>query len=311
MTDRPDDRARALTRRLGWASIALAAPQLARPDAVARAAGVDDAAEAPNFIFAVGARELLHAVALLAGPSSMIWTRVAGDAVDLTVLNRARSARRGGRRSRASAATMAVAGITALDLYAAVRSRRARQHGKGRPGPLKVDASISVNRPPQEAYDYWRDFERLPTFMRHLQSVTVGADGRSHWKADAPIRRSVEWDAELTGDEPGRRLSWKSLRGADIDNSGTVHFAPTPDGSGTEVRVTLHYDIPGGVVGRAVAKLLGEEPDQQVRDDLRRFKQVLETGDVVRSDALPQGTDARHQVIQRPAQPVRSKEDAR
>jgi uncharacterized membrane protein len=311
MTDRPDDRARALTRRLGWASIALAVPQLARPDAVARAAGVDDAAEAPNVVFAVGARELLHAVALLAGPSSMIWTRVAGDALDLTVLNRARSARRGERRSRASAATAVVAAITALDLYAAVRSSRAGQHGKGRPGPLKVDASISVNRPPQEVYDYWRDFERLPTFMRHLQSVTVGADGRSHWKADAPIRRSVEWDAELTGDEPGRRLSWKSLRGADIDNSGTVHFAPTPDGSGTEVRVNLHYDLPGGAVGRAVAKLLGEEPDQQVRDDLRRFKQVLETGDVVRSDALPQGTDARHQVIQRPAQPVRSKEDAR
>ena len=108
----------------------------------------------------------------------------------------------------------------------------------------------------------------------------------------------------MTGDEPGRRISWKSLPGADVDNSGTVHFAPAPDGAGTEVRVVLHYGVPGGRAGRLLAKLLGEEPEQQVRDDLRRFKQVMETGDVVRSNGLPHGTDARHQMLQRAARPM-------
>jgi uncharacterized membrane protein len=172
---------------------------------------------------------------------------------------------------------------------------------------LQVEAAVTVNRSPEDVYEFWRDLTRLPTFMRHLESVTSVGEDRTHWVARAPLRRSVEWDAEMTGDEAGRRISWRSLPGADIDNSGTVHFAPAPDQDGTEVRVSLHYDVPGGAIGRAAAKLLGEEPEQQVRDDLRRFKQVLETGDIVRSDALPEGTAAGHQFIQRPAQPTEPK----
>ena len=295
-----------LTRSLGWASVALGGPQVTAPAAVSRMVGVDDVAAAPAVIRGVGVRELAHGAALLTGPRSLVWTRLAGDALDLSLLGRALRGRRGERRRRTRVATAAVLGITALDLFAATRSARDRRHGR-RPRPLHVDASVTVNRAVGDVYGYWHDFTRLPTFMRHLRSVTLGEDGRSHWKADAPIRKSVEWDAEMTGDDPNQRISWKSLPGADVANSGTVHFAPSPDGRGTEVRVSLHYDVPGGRVGRAVAKLFGEEPEQQVRDDLRRFKQVLETGDVVRSDALPQGTDAGRQVIQRPAQPARQK----
>jgi uncharacterized membrane protein len=274
-----------------------------RPDEVARRAGVDDSAVASAVIKMVGARELLHATLLLAGPQRSVWTRVAGDALDLTVLARARSSRRGARRTRATAATAAVAAITAADLYAAARTV-GQQHGPGRPGPLELRASTTVNKSPDESYRFWRDFENLPSFMLHLREVTPTGDGRWRWEANAPVKRSVSWEAELTGDEPGRRISWKSLPGSTIDNAGTVHFAEAPGGRGTEVRVVLHYDVPGGRIGRAVAKLLGEEPGQQVRDDLRRFKQVLETGDVVRTDALPHGTDARHQFVQKSAQPV-------
>jgi uncharacterized membrane protein len=291
-----------LARFLGLASAGLGVPMLWRTDAVAAATGVDDSRMAPAVIRAVGARELVHAALLVLGPSRSVWTRLAGDAADLAVLTRALQSRTGARRARTTAATVAVLGLTGLDLYVATRTAR-RQHGKGRPGPLELHASTTVNRSPRETYGFWRDFENLPSFMRHLRSVSVSGNGRSRWEADAPIRRKVRWDAEITGDEPGRRISWKSLPGADIDNSGTVHFAPAPDGEGTEVRVRLHYDIPGGRIGRIVAKLWGEDPKQQVRDDLRRFKQVLETGGIVRSDALPQGTDARHQFLQGTAKP--------
>jgi uncharacterized membrane protein len=294
-----------LVRLLGLASAGLGVPMLVRTDAVARLAGVDDDAEAGPVIQAVGARELVHAALLLLGPHRAVWTRVAGDAMDLAVLGQALSSRTGERRARVRAVTAAVAGITALDLWVARRTSR-EQHGRGRPGPLQLQASVTVQHSPQEVYRFWRDFENLPTFMLHLRSVTEDGGGRSHWEANAPLRRSVSWDAQLTGDEPGRRISWKSLPGSRVDNAGTVHFAAAPGDRGTEVKVVLHYDVPGGRAGRLVAKLLGEEPEQQVRDDLRRFKQVMETGRVVRSDGLPSGADARHQAAQRPAQPVKS-----
>ena len=300
---RPERRTDRLVQGLGVGSLGLAVPLLWRTDSVARTVGVDDSAVAPGVIRAVGARELMHGALLLLGPRRAVWTRVAGDVLDLAALTGAMSSREGERRTRASAATVAVAGVTALDLYVAVRTARA-QHRRGRPGPLVLHASVTVNRSPDEVYAFWRDLANLPTFMLHLVSVSETSEGRTRWVAQAPLGRSVSWEAELTGDDPGRRLSWKSVPGSTIDNAGTVHFAPAPGDRGTEVRVALHYDVPGGRLGRAVARLFGEEPGQLVRDDLRRFKQVMETGDVVRSDALPHGTDARHQFAQGPAKPA-------
>ncbi len=293
-----------LVRGLGLASAGLGVPMVWRPDAVARRVGVDDAAVATSVIRAVGARELLHAGLLLLGPRRFVWTRVAGDAMDLAVMGHALRSRRGERRSRLTVATVAVLGITAVDAYAAARTARA-QHGNGRPGPLELQATTTVNRSPEEVYAFWRDLGNLPSFMGHLESVTDHGDGTSSWVAKAPLGKSVSWDAEITGEEAGRRLAWRSLEGAGVDNSGTVHFAAAPGDRGTEVKVVLHYDVPGGALGRATAKLLGEEPEQQVRDDLRRFKQVMETGQVVRSDGLPEGTDAKKQLLQRPARALK------
>lgn len=289
-----------LVRGLGVASIGLAVPMVWRPDDVARLAGVDDDAGAAALIRAVGVRELVHAALLTVGPRRSVWTRVAGDAFDLAVMGHAMKSRSGERLARLDLATLAVAGITAVDVYAAVRTSRA-QHGRGRPGPLRLEASTTVNRPPDEVYSFWRDLGNLPSFMLHLEEVTPKGDGTSHWVARGPAGKKVSWDAEITSEETGRRLAWKSLKGADVDNSGTVHFAPAPGDRGTEVRVVLHYDVPGGLVGRAAARLFGEEPEQQVRDDLRRFKQVMETGDVVRTEILPQGTEAKRQLVQGPA----------
>lgn len=158
----------------------------------------------------------------------------------------------------------------------AVVRRRTGQHGRGRPGPLELEATTVVSVDAQTAYERWRRFESLPHYLPHLESVAPTADGLYRWTSTAPLVGSVSWEAELTGDEPGQRISWLSRPGSEIDNSGTVHFAPTPDGSGTEVKVVLHYDVPGGRLGEAVAAMFGEDPHQQVRDALEQFRQALE-----------------------------------
>jgi uncharacterized membrane protein len=142
---------------------------------------------------------------------------------------------------------------------------------------IKVDHSVSVNRPADEVYRFWRNLENLPRFMDHLEAVVVIDEDRSHWIAKGPAGTKVEWDAEIHNEIPDVLLAWRSLPGSDVNNAGSVHF--TPAGEATDVRVVLSYDPPAGKVGAAVAKLLGEEPSQQVQDDLRRFKQVMEAGE--------------------------------
>jgi uncharacterized membrane protein len=127
--------------------------------------------------------------------------------------------------------------------------------------------------------------------------------GRSHWVAKGPAGTSVEWDAEITEDRPGERIAWRSVEGADVENSGAVSFEAAPGGRGTIVRVELEYNPPGGFLGAGLARLFGEEPGQQVDADLRRFKQVMETGEVVVSEGTVPGTGL---MAQRPAQPVGS-----
>lgn len=153
----------------------------------------------------------------------------------------------------------------------------------------RVDHAVTVNKPAAEAYRFWRDFENLPRFMAHLEDVDTTTDGRSRWIARGPLGLRVEWQAEIIEDRPGEVISWKSLPGSDVDTAGSVHFRELPAGHGTEVRVRLKYDPPAGKLGTAVARLFGEAPDHQVRDDLRRFKQVLETGEIPSVAGQPHG----------------------
>jgi uncharacterized membrane protein len=145
---------------------------------------------------------------------------------------------------------------------------------------IKVEKGLTVNRPAGEVYRFWRNFENLPRFMDHLESVTVIDETRSHWVAKAPAGTKVEWDASIHNEIEDELIAWRSLPGADVNNAGSVHFTPTPDGSSTEVVVVLSYEPPAGKLGAAVAKLLGEEPSEQVDDDLRRLKQVMEASEV-------------------------------
>lgn len=160
-------------------------------------------------------------------------------------------------------------------------SRRRSPYGKSLlSGRVHVNRSVTINRSPAELYQFWRNFENLAQFMRHIENVTVQDGNRSHWKASAPMGFTVEWDAEITSDQANERIGWQSLEGSDIVNSGVVEFRPTTN-RGTEVEVTLVYEAPGGKAGALLAKLFGEEPSQQVAEDLRRFKSLMETGMII------------------------------
>jgi uncharacterized membrane protein len=251
----------------------------------------------------VGARELMTAGGLLMRrrPVGWLWARVGGDVDDLALL--ALSLPKAADRRRVVAAHGAVVGVAALDVLAAVSMSRTRPDDSD--DPTHVTAAVTVGRSPDEAYWFWRELTNLPRFMAHLESVEPAGDARSHWRAKAPIGH-VEWDAEVIEDVPGKVIAWRSVEEASVANAGKVRFDPAPGGHGTEIRVDMRYAAPGGVVGTTVAKLMGEEPQQQVEDDLRRFKQVIEAGEVVRSDASPEGALARRQAHQRPARPPKA-----
>lgn len=154
---------------------------------------------------------------------------------------------------------------------------------------LHVTRSVTINKPRATVFAFWRDLEHLPLFMTHVESVKTMSDRRSHWEVHAPAGQTVEWDAEIVDERPSELLSWRTLEGSDIRHAGAIRFIEAPADRGTEVHVDLRYDAPAGRAGATVAKLFGEEPSQQLRDDLRRLKQVLETGDVVRSDGSLEG----------------------
>lgn len=154
---------------------------------------------------------------------------------------------------------------------------------------IRVDRAITINKPRQEVYRFWRNVENLPHFMEHLQSVTRIDDKRSRWVARAPLGRTVEWDAEINNEIENELIGWRSLEGSRVDNAGSVRFSDAPDGRGTEVKVELQYNPTGGVLGALLAKLWGEEPTQQIGADLRRFKQIMEVGEITTTEGQPSG----------------------
>jgi uncharacterized membrane protein len=142
--------------------------------------------------------------------------------------------------------------------------------------PIFVEHSVVIERPPQQVYDFWRKLDNLPQIMSHLEEVTQLDAKRSRWVAKAPLGTHVEWEAEIVNDKPGERIGWHSLPGATVDNAGSVQFEGMPGGNSTRVHVALSYRPPAGPLGAAVAKLFGEEPSQQIAEDLQKFKQSFE-----------------------------------
>lgn len=152
--------------------------------------------------------------------------------------------------------------------------------GGGAGAPATFRRAVTIDKEPGAIYAFWRDFANLPQFMRHLESVRVIDDRRSHWVARAPLGAMAEWDAEITEDQEGRLISWRSLPGAAVHNEGTVRFQPAPGGRGAEVVVEMSYSPPMGAAGRIAARVAGEEPEQQVAADLRHLKMMFEAGEL-------------------------------
>jgi uncharacterized membrane protein len=282
----PEDR---LARLLGWFSFGVGLPQVVAPSAVNRVLGIRDEPRTRLCQRIVGARELATAAGIFSQPrpALWLWSRAGGDAADLALL--ARGLRNAESPIRTLGAIGAVATITGADLLA---TRRAKAAGYA---ARTVVASTTVRAAPEAAYGLWHDLHNMPRFLAYVESVEV-MDGRSHWRAAGPTGRRIEWDAEIVDDRPNELISWRSSAGAPVPSSGSVRFASAPGDRGTEVRMLLHLEPP--------ATLLGNGPFRgQAEYALRRFKQVLEAGEIVRSEANPGGPLPGRMLRQRPAQP--------
>lgn len=152
---------------------------------------------------------------------------------------------------------------------------------------IHVRESIRLEVPVEQVYRYWRDLQNLPRFMPHLARVTEAADGTSRWVAAGPAGLEVTWDAEIISEAENKVLAWRSLPGADVVTAGSVNFDRVRDGRSTQVSVHLRYAPPAGNAGALIASLFGREPSQTIREDLRRFKQLLEAGETPRATPMP------------------------
>jgi uncharacterized membrane protein len=173
-------------------------------------------------------------------------------------------------------------GVTGhCDIYHTLGFNTAKRQPKDEPvaRDVHVETSVTINRRPEEIYQFWREFENLPRFMKHLESVTKLGPNRSHWVAKGPAGEKEEWDAEIYNEKPHELIAWRSLPGADIVNAGSVRFEPGADSRSTDVKITMNYNIAGGRVTDTLAHLLGHSPEQLIESDLQRLKHLLESSD--------------------------------
>jgi uncharacterized membrane protein len=273
-----------LTRGLGWFSIGIGLAGVIAPRAFARFLGTRN----HGVLFRiVGMREIASGVGILIQhrPAGWLWARVGGDIMDLVALGKVLKSKRA-KPVNIAIATAAVTGVTALDL------RCARELSAGREADdrlVKVKKTILINRSPDELYRHWRNFQNLPRFMKNLESVEVTTDTRSRWTAKGPAGKKFRWNAEIVEDTPGECVAWRSLEGGDVANSGSVRFQEAPGGRGTLVSVEMRYSPPAGSIGATIAKLFGRAPEQEIEEDLRRFKQMMETGEIITTIGQPAG----------------------
>jgi uncharacterized membrane protein len=277
-----------LAQFLGWFSIGLGALELCAPSAVARAIGVKPTPTWRGVLQLHGVRELAAGAGILANPRSKEWVgmRIGGDVLDLMTLGVAVT--RAERPARTWLASAVVLGASLLDIMGSERLAERRkaptvEHARAL-HPI-VLRSITVGRSPGEVYSFWNDFTNFPRFMQHVEAVEPAGEGRSRWRVTGPGGTRAEWTSEIVERRENELIAWRCVDTSELYNAGKVTFREAPRGEGTVVTVEMQYAPPGGRIGAALLKLFRKEPGQQVIDDLRRFKQVMETGEVLYSDA--------------------------
>jgi uncharacterized membrane protein len=237
----------------------------------------------------VGVRELVSGIGLLTqeNKTPWLWSRILGDTMDLTLLGRAAlSGRRG--NGRVLGATAVIAAITAADVATSIRQTALRREESNR-ADAYVEKSVVVNKSAQECFAFWRELSNLPKFMSSVESVTPLDDQRMHWVMKGPRGARLEWDTEISVDRPGDRLAWHSIQGSPIHHAAVVRFDRAPRDRGTIIRAHMHFQPPAGRFGLALAKLLGHDPGFAMQEDLRRFKQLMETGELPTTNGQPGG----------------------
>jgi uncharacterized membrane protein len=182
-----------------------------------------------------------------------------------------------------------VAAVAAVDVAISLRKpARSRTSSRAHAYEL-LEQSVVIDKPPSECYAFWRDLQNLPRFMPMLEAVEDLGSGKSHWVLNGPAGVRLEWDAQITREEPGRLIGWRSLPNSNVAHAGVVRFEPAPGDRGTVVRIVAHYRPLMTVAGKRFARFLHSNPDARVREDLRRFKQLLETGEVATTAGQPSG----------------------
>jgi uncharacterized membrane protein len=207
-----------------------------------------------------------------------------------------------GRQRDRSLELLSAVGIVAAGVLVASQFRKKEGGRAPHRSGIHVHEAVTINRPIGDVYSFWRNFENFPTFMSYLESVRTTGSHRSHWRAKGPAGLRVEWEAEIVEERENELIAWRSIPGSAVQNRGAVRFEHAPGGRGTEVHVDLEYSVPGQSLGRNIARLFGREPEQEIRADLRRFKQLLETGEIPVSDGPG---------LWRPAQPAERPEDVK
>jgi uncharacterized membrane protein len=282
-----------LAQALGWFSVAVGVAAVLAPRTFGSLSGIGR--NSRGVVRSIGVRELATGVGILSqrNSASWLWSRALGDVIDLAVLAEGVGSGDTARRGRAAASFVAVAGVLAVDALAASHLTKHAHHplvtGVAAPTDLYFETSIATTKSPEECYRFWRNIENLPRFMASLESVQALDERRFHWVAKGPEATSLEWDCEITEDRPGAALAWRTLNGAQVPNAGSVLFESAGQGRGTIVRLSIHYSPIGGRLTAGLAKLLRQDPQSQVREDLRRFKQLLECGEVATTRGQPTG----------------------
>jgi uncharacterized membrane protein len=290
----PNLDATSLAQGLGWFGIALGAAALLAPRALGSLTGIGGSRS--GILRGVGIRELATGVGILTqrNPAPWLWARAVGDVMDLAVLVTAlRSGNPG--YGRAAVSLAAVTGVLTVDALAASHLTKHAGHplvsGVAAPTDLYFETSIATTKSPEECYRFWRKIENLPRFMDSLESVQALDERRFHWiaKDSDSAATTLEWDCEITEDRPGEALAWRTVNGAQVPNAGSVIFEPAAQGRGTIVRLSIHYSPVGGRLTTSLSKLLRQDPQSQVHEDLRRFKQLLESGEIATTRGQPTG----------------------
>jgi uncharacterized membrane protein len=269
-----------LTKGLGWFSVGLGLAEIVAPRSVANAAGVREDLKNRSLLRLYGLRELAAGIGILTQdrPAGWMWARVGGDVLDLSSLASALTDERTDKK-RVAFSIASVVGVTAADLYCA---QQLEETPNGQ-STTSIVRTIIVDKSAEEAYRFWHDFQNLPRFMTYLESVRQTGDRRTHWVAKGPAGMRIEWDAETVIDEVNRLIAWRSVSNSIFEHSARVQFDSAPGGRGTLARVEISFSSKRGAA--LLRKMARMELGRRLNSDLRKFKQVLEIGEVTQSDA--------------------------